>query len=41
MCHSGRGTLAESDILAIQEWSKKQNWIKNLTQNLQDAWHLN
>ncbi|HEK3331869.1 TPA: DUF469 family protein, partial [Pseudomonas aeruginosa] len=28
ICHSGRGTLAEPDLLAIQEWSKKQNWIK-------------
>ncbi|EIU7172588.1 50S ribosome-binding protein YggL [Pseudomonas aeruginosa] len=37
ICHPGRGTLDEPDTLAIQEWSKKQDWIKNVTQNLQDA----
>lgn len=42
ICHPGRGTLAEPDLLAIQEWSKKQNWIRGaVTHNLQDAWHSN
>ncbi|TCD24504.1 DUF469 family protein [Pseudomonas sp. IC_126] len=41
ICHPGRGTLAEPDLLAIQAWSKEQNWITCVTQNLQDAWHSN
>lgn len=42
ICHPGRGTLVEHDLLAIQEWSKKQHWIRGaITQKLQDAWHPN
>lgn len=40
ICHPGRGTLDEPDLLAIQEWSKKQSWVKgDVTQTLKDAWH--